>query len=242
MKILILSYGLLSYIAFFCTFLYLIGFVESVVVPKNINTGSPGALPEVIFTDLALVLLFGVSHSVMARPAFKERLTKFIPEPAERSTYVLVASIVLALLYWQWRPESTVVWSISGPAGAVLYAVSLLGWILVLWSTFLIDHFDLFGLRQVWLNYRGVEYTAHPFVVRGLYKYVRHPLMLGFVIAFWATPTMTLGHLIFASAMTIYIFIGIMHEERDLSKFLGESYARYKEQTSMIIPWRNRRP
>jgi protein-S-isoprenylcysteine O-methyltransferase Ste14 len=176
----------------------------------------------------------------MARPAFKERLTKFIPQPAERSTFVLVASIVLAILFWQWRPIDTLMWSSRPPFSWLAIGVSMLGWVIVFWSTFLIDHFDLFGLRQVWLHYRRLEYTPRPFVVRGLYKYVRHPLMLGFLVAFWFTPTMTLGHLLFAVAMTVYIIIGVFFEERDLAKSLGEQYLRYKEQTLMILPWRKR--
>lgn len=240
MKLLILAYGTLTYVLAMGTILYMIGFVDCLLVPKNIDMGVPGALPEVILTNVALVALFGVSHSVMARPAFKERLIKFIPAAAERSTFVLVASIVFVLLYWQWRPEGTLLWSFSGAVGVLLFGISMLGWVIVFWSTFLIDHFDLFGMRQVWLNYRGIEYSASPFVVRGLYKYVRHPLMLGFLLAFWSAPIMTLGHLLFAIAMTVYILIGVFHEERDLSKSLGESYLQYKEETSMIVPWRMR--
>ncbi len=239
-RLLILAYGVIAYGAFLCTILYLIGFVSGVIVPKNIDMGIPGPLAEAIFVDLILVLLFGVTHSVMARPAFKERVTKFIPDAAERSTFVLVASVVLAILFWQWQPIDTLIWSSDPPLNWLLLGVSMLGWVIVFWSTFLIDHFDLFGLRQVWLYYRGLEYSARPFVVRGLYKYVRHPLMLGFLIAFWFTPTMTLGHLLFAIAMTVYILVGVFFEERDLAKSLGEDYARYKEQTSMIFPWRKR--
>ncbi|MBX9685469.1 MAG: hypothetical protein K2X27_02130 [Candidatus Obscuribacterales bacterium] len=238
MKSLILAYGTVSYLSFLAVILYMIGFVEGLSVPKDINSGVSGPLLESIPIDFALILLFGLSHSVMARPAFKERVTKFMPHAAERSTYVLVANIALAILFWQWRPISTPIWSFSGIASIILLAISMLGWVLVFWSTFLIDHFDLFGMRQVWLNYRGIEYSAHPFVVRGLYKYVRHPLMLGFLIAFWVTPNMTLGHLLFALLMTVYIFIGVIHEERDLARSLGDNYASYRERTSMIIPWR----
>lgn len=241
MKVLMLAYGTLAYLAFLCTILYMIGFVEGVLVPKDINAGVAEPLPMVMLIDVALVMLFGVSHSVMARPDFKQLLTKFIPAAAERSTFVLVANVVFMLLFWQWRPAVDVIWSFSGLIAALLFCISISGWILVFWSTFLIDHFDLFGLRQVWLNFRGVEYSAHPFVVRGLYKYVRHPLMLGFLIAFWFTPLMTVGHLIFAIAMTIYIYIGVIHEERDLAKFLGDDYFLYREQTSMIFPWAKRK-
>lgn len=238
-RILILAYGVFAYAAFLGTILYMIGFVGDVIVLKNIDMGSPRPMAEALLVDVILVLLFGVSHSVMARPAFKERLTKFIPPSAERSTFVLVASIVFAILFWLWRPINSLVWNCTPPSSWLLFGISMVGWVIVFWSTFLIDHFDLFGLRQVWLNYRGVEYSARPFIVRGLYKYVRHPLMLGFLIAFWFTPTMSLG-LLFAISMTIYIFVGVFYEERDLAQFLGESYSRYKEQTSMIFPWRKR--
>jgi methanethiol S-methyltransferase len=242
-RLLILAYGIFAYVAFLCTILYMIGFVSGVIVPKTIDTGIQSTLPEAILIDLSLVLLFGVSHSVMARPAFKERLTKAIPRAAERSTFVLVASLVFVILYWLWRPIDTVLWSCSGFASWLLFGISMVGWIIVFWSTFLIDHFDLFGLRQVWLNFRGLESSARPFVVRGLYKYVRHPLMLGFLIAFWFTPMMTLGHLLFAITMTVYIIIGVFYEERDLAKVLGDGYLRYKEETSMLFPvkWLNKK-
>ena len=218
----------------------MIGFVSGVIVPKNIDTGISGSLIEDACVDLALVLLFGVSHSVMARPAFKDQVAKYIPHAAERSTYVLVASTILGIVFWQWRPINVVIWNCGPPLSSLLFGISMLGWIVVFWSTFLIDHFDLFGLRQVWLNYRGLDYAARPFVVRGLYKYVQHPLMLGFVIAFWFTPTMTLGHLLFAVGMTIYILIGISLEERDLANVLGEEYSRYKEQTPRLCPFSKR--
>lgn len=238
-KLLILVYGAIAYLAFLCTILYMIAFVAG-VAPKNINTGTTGSLIEAIFIDGMLVLLFGLSHSVMARPAFKEYLTRIVPRAAERSTFVLTASLVLAFLFWQWRPINTVFWNFEAPIASLLFCISMLGWVIVFWSTFLIDHFDLFGLRQVWLHYCSREYTAPSFVVRGLYKYVRHPLMLGFLIAFWFTPLMTLGHLLFALTMTVYIFIGIIHEERDLARFLGENYSKYREETSMIFPWKKR--
>ncbi len=242
-KFLILAYGIVAYAAFLSTILYMIGFVGGVIVPKSIDMGIEGPLPEALLIDLALVLLFGVSHSVMARPAFKEQLTKFIPPAAERSTFVLVASVVLAILYWHWRPINAVIWTSAAPVSWLLSGVSIVGWVVVFLSTFLIDHFDLFGLRQVWLNFRGLEYSQRPFVLRGLYKFVRHPLMLGFLLAFWFAPAMTLGHLLFAIAMTLYISIGIFYEERDLGKMLGEDYLRYKEQTSMIFPikWSNKK-
>ncbi len=235
-KLLVLVYGIVAYAAFLCTILYMIGFVGGVLVPKNIDMGIQNSLIETVIIDLALILLFGVSHSVMARPAFKEKLTKFIPHAAERSTFVMVANVSFLILFWQWRPINTPMWSSSSPISELLFGISMVGWVIVFWSTFLIDHFDLFGLRQVWLNFRGVEYSSRPFVLRGLYRFVRHPLMLGFLIAFWFAPAMTLGHFLFAAAMTVYILIGIYYEERDLAKMLGEDYSRYKEQTSMIFP------
>jgi methanethiol S-methyltransferase len=239
-RLLLLIYGVCAYCAFLCTILYLIGFVNGIVVPKNINSGTSGPLAEAICIDLALLILFGLSHSVMARPAFKESLTKLIPKPAERSTYVLVASLALALLFWQWQPIDSVLWNCDPPFAGVLFTISMIGFVIVFWSSFIIDHFDLFGLRQVWLNYRGIEYTNNPFAVRSLYKYVRNPLMLGFVIAFWSQPKMTFGHLLFACGMTIYILIGIYFEERDLSKHLGEDYLRYMKSTPVIFPWKIR--
>lgn len=237
MKLLILVYGTLSYLVFFGSFLYLIGFVESIVVPKNINMGPPGTFLEVIAIDLGLIALFGVSHSVMARPAFKEQLTKVIHPAAERSTFVLVASLSLCLMFWLWRPLTRVIWSFDGLLGTIIFTISMIGWVIVLYSTFLIDHFDLFGMRQVWLHFCSIEYSASPFVVRGLYKFCRHPLMLGFLIAFWFTPNMTYGHLLFAVAMSAYIFIGIWHEERDLEKHLGDDYLQYRQRTTMLFPW-----
>lgn len=236
MRHLILAYGALSYAGFLGVILYMIGFVGGFVVPKNIDTGPVVPLAEALIVDFVLVLLFGVTHSVMARPAFKEQLTKFIPHAAERSTFVVVANIVFAILFWQWRPIPTIIWSVGSVPEAVLFAISMIGWVVVFWSTFLIDHFDLFGMRQVWLNYRGIEYTHRPFVVRGLYRFVRHPLMLGFLIAFWFAPTMTIGHMFFTVTMTVYILIGIYYEERDLAKVLGENYATFKEKTPMLFP------
>lgn len=233
-KFLILMYGVFAYGASLCTMVYMIGFVNGVIVPKNIDNGMAQSLFDAVCNDFGFVLLFGATHSMMARPAFKEKLAKIIPPAAERSTFVLVTSISLALLFWFWQPIDTVVWSSKG--NWLISAASMVGWIIAFWSTFLIDHFDLFGLRQVWSYYRGIEYSAPPFVVRGLYKHSRHPLMLGFLIGFWFTPTMTVGHLLFAIAMTAYIAVGIFFEERDLAKCLGDDYAAYKEQTPMLMP------
>lgn len=208
-RVLLLAYGLFAYGAFNCIILYMIGFVSGIIVPKNIDTGIPEAPAIAILIDSALLLLFGASHSIMARPGFKEWLTRFISPTAERSTFVMVANCALAVLFWQWRPLNSVVWASPPPIDSLLFGVSMVGWVFVFWSSFLIDHFDLFGLRQVWLKYHNLEYAPRPFVVRGLYKYVRHPLMLGFLIAFWFAPTMTFGHMLFSIGMTIYILIGI---------------------------------
>ncbi len=235
-RLLILIYGVISYAFGMSVILYMIGFVSGVVVPKNIDDGAVVSVVEAVLVDLALIALFGVSHSVMARPAFKEKLTKIIPQAAERSTFVLTANIAFAILYWQWRPIKFVLWHSEPPLSTLLFSVSMVGWIIVNWSTFLIDHFDLFGIRQVWLNFKGIDYFQRPFVVRGLYKFVRHPLMLGFLIAFWVAPTMSAGHLLFTLSMTAYILIGTYHEERDLERSFGDGYANYKKETSMIIP------
>jgi protein-S-isoprenylcysteine O-methyltransferase Ste14 len=241
-RLVILLYGVLGYAAFLAAIIYMMGFTSNVIVPKGIDSGSTESIAQAIIVDVALVLFFGFAHTGMARPAFKDKLTKVIPSVAERSTYVLFASLQLAILFWFWQPITTTVWKAdSMPAEWLLTGLSLFGWVLVFWSTFLIDHFDLFGLRQVWLNFRNEPYTQKPFTARSLYKYIRHPLMLGFLIAFWATPHMTLGHLVFTGAMTAYILIGIAFEEKDLSKHLGEEYLRYRDKTSMLVPWLKRR-
>jgi protein-S-isoprenylcysteine O-methyltransferase Ste14 len=226
-----------SYLAFLASFLYAVGFVGNLLVPKSIDSGATARLPAALLVDTVLVLLFAVPHSVMARPAFKRWWTKVVPPPVERSTYVLVSSLLLGLLFWQWRPIPAVVWDVGHPAGRwLLYAVFWAGWALALVSTFLIDHFDLFGLRQVYLYASGREYTPPAFRTPGLYRYVRHPLMTGFLLAFWATPTMTVGHLLFAVATTGYIVIALQLEERDLVRFHGEPYRAYRKRVGMLFP------
>jgi protein-S-isoprenylcysteine O-methyltransferase Ste14 len=230
-------YGLVSYVVFLAAFLYAIGFVGSMLVPKGINDGAEGPMGTAILINVALLGLFGVQHSIMARPGFKSWWTKIMPVQIERSTFVLLASLILGLMYWQWRPIPESVWHVSAEwARYLLIGISLAGWALVLYSTFLIDHFDLFGLRQVWLHLQQKEYTHPPFMERSVYKLVRHPLMLGFIIAFWFTPDMTQGHLLFAIVTTAYILVALQLEERDLLSILGDDYRSYRRRTRMLMP------
>jgi len=236
-RIIALVYGVASYLAFIAAFLYAIGFVGNLLVPKSIDSGPEGLLPLAILVDTLLLLLFAVPHSVMARPAFKRWWTRFIPPPVERSTYVLVSSLALGLLFWQWRAIQAVVWHVENPVGRwFIHAVFWAGWAIVLVSTFLIDHFDLFGLRQVYLHASGRPYTPVGFRVPGFYRYVRHPIMLGFIVAFWAAPILSIGHLLFAAATTAYILIALRIEERDLVGFHGERYQGYQQQVRMLLP------
>ncbi len=232
-----LLFGLVCYALFLVTFLYQVGFVAGVVVPKAVDDGPVEAPARAIVTDVVLLGLFAVQHTVMARQAFKRWWTTVIPEPVERSVFVLLASLLLLLMNWQWKPLPEPVWRVTGPAGRTLvYALAAAGWGVVLYATFLINHFDLFGLRQVWRYCRRREPTPVEFKETILYRWVRHPLMLGFIVAFWATPDMTQGHLLFAAVTTAYILIALRIEDRTLLAIHGENYRRYQERVSMIIP------
>lgn len=238
-RIAALAYGLVTYGVFFVTFLYAVGFTGGFVVPKAIDDGPLVEPVAAVTANLLLLALFAVQHSLMARPAFKRAWTRIVPPAVERSTYVLLASLALALLFWQWRPLPTPVWSIESPLPvAAIRGLFWLGWAVVLASTFMISHTELFGLRQVIAHWRGVSPGETGFRTPLLYAFVRHPIYLGFLIAFWSTPTMTVGHLVFALATTAYILIGIRLEERDLVAALGARYLRYRASVGMLLPRR----
>jgi methanethiol S-methyltransferase len=232
-------YGLVCYAVFFVTFLYAVGFVSGLVVPKTIDTGTVVPAVEAFVVNLLLMSVFAIQHSVMARRQFKQWWTQFVPKSVERSTYVLLTSLALILLFWQWRPLPTVVWHIDDPQVAVaVTGLSLVGWLIVLTSTFLINHFELFGLHQVANNLAGRPMPAPRFRTPLYYQFVRHPIYLGFIVAFWGAPTMTAGRLLFAAVTTAYILVGISLEERDLIDLFGDDYRRYKDRVSMLVPWR----
>ena len=233
------AYGLVSYALFFVTFLYAIGFVSALMVPKTIDTGIVVSSSEALVVDLLLMSLFAIQHSVMARPQFKQWWTQFVAKSIERSTYVLLASLALVLLFWQWRPMPSVIWEFTDPVVRMaILGLAMIGWLIVLSSTFLINHFELFGLHQVANNLTGYPMPAPRFRTPLYYKFVRHPIYLGFIIAFWSAATMTVGHSLFAAVTTAYIFVGILLEERDLVDLFGDDYRRYKERVSMVLPWR----
>jgi protein-S-isoprenylcysteine O-methyltransferase Ste14 len=236
-RYLTVGYGGAAYVLFLIVFLYLVGFVGAILVPRTVDHGIAAPIGQAVIVNTVLVALFGVQHSVMARPWFKRWWTRFVPASIERSTYVWLSNAVLMLLYWQWRTMPTVIWHVELPAGRlVLWVLFWLGWATALLSTFLINHFDLFGLRQVYLAWREKPYTHIDFHVRLLYRLVRHPLMLGFLIAFWSAPTMTAGHLLFTVAMTGYILTALHFEERDLVAALGDQYRDYRREVPMLLP------
>jgi methanethiol S-methyltransferase len=241
-RILVLLYGLFAYSWFLGVIVYAMGFEANVLVPKGIDDGRPSESVLVAAgINVGLLLLFGVQHTIMARGGFKRFLVRYVPAAAERSTFVLAASLLLALVFWQWRPIPGVVWAVEHPLARLsLMAGSLAGWGIVFYTSFLIDHFELFGLRQVWLHFRGRSYHPPQFVQCSLYNHVRHPLMLGFLIAFWVTPVMTVGHLVFSLTITAYVLFGVAMEERDLVRAHGLQYERYRRTTPMLIPWRRR--
>jgi len=241
-RTLFLLYGVISYFIFFGTFLYAIGFVGNLFVPKSIDGEATVSITKATLIDASLLLVFALQHSIMARPAFKRWWTKFVPEQAERNTYVLLASLCLLLMMWKWQPIGGVIWSTDNLlVQNILLATYLFGWALVLISTFLINHFDLFGLRQSWLYFIGKEYKPLSFRIPLFYRFVRHPLYLGFIIAFWSTSTMTISHLLFAVLTTGYILTAITLEEKDLVNHFGEKYINYKQTAPRIIPFSKRK-
>ena len=235
-RLLILLYAIVSYAVFLISFLYALGFVGNYLLPKSSHICIPPTLNEAIVVDVLLLGLFAIQHSTMARPAFKRWWARILPAACQRSTYVLLSSLIFLLLFWQWRPIPTPVWRTDGIAAWSLIGIYWLGWLIVLASTFMIDHFDLSGLRQAFFALRGAELPGQSFKTPLLYKIVRHPLMLGFLLAFWATPEMTVGHLLFAAMATAYILIGLQFEERDLIAEFGTTYQQYRRRVPMLLP------
>ena len=249
-RIIIFIYGTVCYLSFVIATLYAMGFLNNAVVPTGIEKGIIRPFPVALMIDVGLIVLFGLPHSVMARGWFKAWWTRIIPQEAERSTYVLQSSLLLLLIFWLWQPIPTMIWSVEGGYGRyVLQAIHGLGWIIAILATFLINHFELTGLKHVFHNLRGTESASSRFVTPFLYKLVRHPLQLGLLIAFWATPEMSVGHFIFAATMTVYILIGLHFEEQDLQKQFGPEYVAYQRTTPKLLPhpfknkpWRNGAP
>ena len=236
-RLLILLYAIVSYGVFLVSFLYGLGFFSNTFVPKSIDVGGgPSQLGESIATNLVLLGIFAIQHTIMARSLFKQWWAKNLPVALQRSTYVLLSSLILLLLFWLWQPIPAPIWKVDGIAGSLLTGIYWFGWLLALISTYMIDHFELFGLRQASLSLRGANDSNQKFKTPLLYKIVRHPLMLGFLLAFWATPEMTFGHLLFAITITIYIFVGVQFEERDLIVQFGTNYKEYRQRVPMFLP------
>jgi methanethiol S-methyltransferase len=237
-RVLTITYGVAGYLLGFAALVYLICFVGNIAVPRSIDRGVAAPVGEAVAINVLLVGLFGVQHSVMARPAFKRSWTRLVPRSIERSTYVVMSGLAFFLLFWQWRTMPAIIWDVTWPPGGLVFQLLFwLGWAIALASTFMINHFDLFGLRQVYLAWRGQPYTELPFHSPLLYRLVRHPLMLGFIVAFWASPRMTAGHLLFATATTGYILIAVRLEERDLTAAVGDQYREYQGRVPMLCPW-----
>lgn len=238
-RIATLLYGIACYLVFFASFLYAIAFLGDFAVPRTIDSGAQGPIGRALAIDLGLLALFAVQHSLMARPWFKRAWTRIVPPAAERSTYVLFSSLALGLLFWLWQPMGGLVWQVESQVGRfMIYSVYAFGWVLLLIATFLINHFDLFGLRQVYLHFKQREYTGLQFRTPGLYRIVRHPIYFAWLCIFWATPRMTIAHLVFAVATTGYILMAVPFEERDLIQAHGDLYRRYREQVPGILPVR----
>ena len=236
-KILAFGYGLFSFLLFNLTLLYFVGFMGNFIVPKTIDSGITIPLLQALSINIILIALFGIQHSVMARPKFKQWWLKIIPEPIERSTYVLLATLMLILLCWQWQPLPTVIWQIDNPLGYwIMWGFFGFGWLFSLFATGLIDQFDLLGLRQVYQYLHGKPYQPVPFKIVAIYRYIRHPIMSGTILGIWATPLMTVGHLLLALGFTIYIFIGVYFEEKDMLRTHGDNYTKYQQETTMFIP------
>ena len=235
-RLLILFYAIVSYAVFLVSFLYALGFVGNYLVPTSIDVGGRTNLSEAIVVDVLLLGIFAIQHSIMARPAFKQWWAKILPVACQRSTYVLLSSLIMLLLFWQWRPIPTIVWHVNGVAAWLLIGVYWTGWLIMLASTFMLDHLDLSGLRQAFSTQRGAGVPGQSFKTPLFYKIVRHPIMLGFLLAFWATPEMTVGHLMFAIMTTVYILIGVQFEERDLIALFGTTYEQYRRRVPMLLP------
>ncbi len=240
-KIISFLYGVISHVLFLLVFMYMVAFLGNFIVPKSIDSGAVGAFGLALIVNILLLALFTIPHTIMARPGFKQWWTTIVPNHIERSTYVMISNLLMILLMWQWQPMVGVVWRVENPVGAlILWSLFGIGWVSIVITSFMINHFDLFGTRQVYLHLLNREYSPLEFKTRGFYNYVRHPLMVGWIVAFWSTPDMTVGHLVFAVGTTVYILIAIQIEERDLVKFHGEAYESYRRRVSMIVPFKKK--